>query len=377
MKKTLALYLFMLLAVPSQALAAWLEVTGQAKILESDKAARNNALEDAVYQAILYSGADASSFSHLRPYLSQERSEYQFSGNEVRNVSIVKAKKSGGNYYVTARIDIYPSANTCHKIQYKKAILISGFTLTAPQHAALGGIYQIGDDFSVMLQRQIERKSQSFVVSGITRVPFRIDQPNTLTMLAEDYDAQYLISGEITDLTSTVDEKLLQDDQYNRQFAVTLEVINGKTGEMILQKNYREIAQWPFSRISQVDTKSARFWQSGYGQAVQRTSRNMMLDLETTLACRSSLPEVINVFNDKVQTNVGRIHGVKQGDQLRLWHNAAFIDQQGISRARMVQTEMTLTVERVYDKSSELSVDRADLAASIQPGDLLTKQINH
>lgn len=51
MKKTRALYLFMLLAMPSQALAAWLEVTGQAQVLESDKAARNNALEDAVYQA--------------------------------------------------------------------------------------------------------------------------------------------------------------------------------------------------------------------------------------------------------------------------------------------------------------------------------------
>ncbi|OAN13935.1 flagellar basal-body protein [Photobacterium jeanii] len=375
MKNILSFYLLILLMMPFQTLAAWFEVTGQAQVLESDKAARNNALEDAVYQAILYSGADASSFSHLRPYLNQERSDYQFSGNEVRHVQIVKAKKSGGKYYVTARIDIYPSAKTCHKTQYKKAILISGFTLTAPQHAALGGIYQIGDDFSVMLQRQIERKSQSFVVSGITRVPFRIDQPNTLTMLAEDHDAQYLVTGAITDLTSTLDTKFLSDDQYNRQFAATFEVINGKTGELILQKNYREVAHWSFSRTSQVDTKSARFWQSGYGQAVQRTSRNMMLDLETALACRSSLPEVINVYQNTIQTNVGRIHGVKQGDQLRLWHNAAFIDQQGISRNRMVQTDITLTVERVYDKSSELSVNRADLASSIQPGDLLTKQI--
>jgi flagellar H-ring protein FlgT len=48
----------------------------------------------------------------------------------------------------------------------------------------------------------------------------------------------------------------------------------------------------------------------------------------------------------------------------------------GIARNRMVQTDITLTVERIYEKSTELSVDQANLANSIQPGDLLTKQID-
>ncbi|MGF1714659.1 flagellar assembly protein FlgT [Photobacterium chitinilyticum] len=355
--------------------AAWLEVTGSAVLLESENTARTNALEDAVYQAMGYAGADLGSFPNLRPYLSSERAEYQFSGNEVRHVMVIQTRKKSGKFYLTARIDVYPSANSCHKIQYKKGVLLAGFKIISPQHAAMGGIYQLGDDFSTMLKRQIERKSQSFVVSGTTRVPVNAGQPSAMMMLAEDNDAQYIINGQITDLTSTLDQKLLKSDQVNRQFAVTIEIMDGKTGEVLMQNNYREIAEWPFSRVSQVDTKSARFWQSSYGQAIQRVSRNMMLDLESSLSCRTSLPEIVNVYGNKVQINIGRIHGVKRGDQLKLWHSAGFIDQQGIPRNRMVQTDITLTVDRVYEKSTELSVEQADLASSIQPGDLLTKQL--
>lgn len=355
--------------------AAWLEVTGSAVMLESEKTARTNALEDAVYQAIGYAGADLASFPKLKPFLASVRDEYQFSGNEVRHVMVTETRKKSGKYYLTARIDVYPSANTCHKIQYKKGVLLGSFDIVSPQHAAMGGVYQLGNDFSLMLKRQIERKSQSFVVSGITRVPVSAGQPAAMMMLAEDNDAQYIINGQITDLTSTLDQKLLQSDKINRQFAATLKIMDGKTGEVLMQNNYREIAEWPFSRVSQVDTQSARFWQSSYGQAVQRVSRNMMLDLESALSCRTSLPEVVNVYGNKVQINIGRIHGVKRGDQLKLWHSAGFIDQQGIPRNRMVQTDITLTVDRVYEKSTELSVEQADLASSIQPGDLLTKQL--
>lgn len=76
-----------------QANAAWLEVTGKAPILESDSTARINALEDATYQAMLYSGADIASFNHIKPYFATEKEEYQFSGNSIRHVMVLKQKK--------------------------------------------------------------------------------------------------------------------------------------------------------------------------------------------------------------------------------------------------------------------------------------------
>jgi len=101
----------------------------------------------------------------------------------------------------------------------------------------------------------------------------------------------------------------------------------------------------------------------------------MMLDLENSLSCRTSLPEIVSAHGNMAQMNVGRIHGVKEGDRLKLWHSASFIDQMGIPRTRMVATQLTLVVSRVYEKSAELIINQPDLAASIQTGDLLTKQV--
>ncbi|PSV39319.1 flagellar basal-body protein [Photobacterium sp. GB-27] len=354
--------------------AQWVEVTGEAVILESEETARVNALEDAVYQAMKHAGGEIATLPSLKPYFAESKQQYRFSGNEIRNVTVLEQKKAGGKMYVTSRIDIYPSAKSCHKTQYKKGILLGSFSITEPQQAAMGSVYKIGTDFASMLGKQIQKRSQSFIVTGKTTVPFSATQASAMTMLAEDHDAQYLIGGEITDLTATLDEKLVKKDQVNRQFAVSLEIMDGKTGEIIYQNSYREIGLWPFSRSSHVDTKSARFWVSPYGQSIQRISQNMMLDIESALSCRASLPEIINIHNNVAQMNVGRIHGVKQGDKLKLWHSAGFIDQKGIPRNRMVDTKISLTVDRVYEKSAELIVNQPELAASIQPGDLLTKQ---
>ncbi len=70
----------------------------------------------------------------------------------------------------------------------------------------MGSIYRLGEDFSTVLQKNIQRRSQSFLVTGITQVPFSANHADAMMMLAEDNDAQYLVSGEITDISATVDD---------------------------------------------------------------------------------------------------------------------------------------------------------------------------
>ncbi|WP_087021600.1 flagellar assembly protein FlgT [Thaumasiovibrio subtropicus] len=375
MKKRFSAWLLALCChLPAQ--ATWFEVTGQADLLESNLAARNNALKDAVFQAMQYSGADLSTFNYMQPILEQERDQYLFSDSEVREIQVVDVKRGGGKYYVTARIDIYPTAKTCHKTQYKKAVLISQFGMQTPQHAALGGIYQLGDDFSEVLNRQINRQSQSFISPAVTRVDVNPKFPQAATMLAQDNDAQYIVVGNLTDLSATIEKRTLSKDRTSRQFAAFMQVLDGNNGEVVFQQDYRDIAEWPFERTSQVDTKTARFWQSSYGQMVLRLSRQMMLDLENQLACRASLPEVVNAHNSMAQVNVGRIHGVRSGDLLMLWHRAAFVDQSGIPRSRMVKSDIRLTVDRVYESSAEVIVKQPELAGSIQVGDVVTKVVS-
>ncbi|GAL12687.1 flagellar protein FlgT [Vibrio astriarenae] len=114
--KKIATYLLSTLCVVASALpasAAWYEVTGTATVVSSDELARIHALEDAIYRAVGFAGADIGSISNLTPFLESNRKEYQFTGHEVRTILIEQQKVRGGVMQVKAKIDIYPSASTC------------------------------------------------------------------------------------------------------------------------------------------------------------------------------------------------------------------------------------------------------------------------
>ncbi|WGY47649.1 flagellar assembly protein FlgT [Vibrio sp. ABG19] len=355
--------------------AAWYEVTGTSAIVASEESARLHALEDAIYKAVNFAGADIGSISNLLPLLEDNRREYLFANHEVRSILVEKRLVVGNVMQVRARIDIYPSATACHISNYKKTFMIGNIDVASPQQAVMGQIYDVGDDFAHILNRQIEQDSHSFMSVGTTDYDIDARNPERIKMLAQDSGAQYLVGGVITDLTATVDQGTFQDDVINRQFALELHVFDGKTGSEVYQGNYREVANWPFAKTSQVDTRSARFWTSTYGQMLLQVSRDIMLDLESQISCKITLPEVVAKFGNTVSMDLGRIHGVREGDKLQLWHTGAFIDQNGLPRNKVSQSEITLTVSRVYDTNAELTVDQPELASSIQVGDVMHKQL--
>lgn len=366
--------LFLSLWIPTTQ-AAWYEVTGTATIVSSEDSARLHALEDAIYKAVNFAGADIGSISNLMPLLETDRQEYLFTNHEVRYILIEDRKVRGNVMQVRARIDLYPSATACHVDQYKKTFLVGNIDVASPQQAVMGQIYDIGDDFAHVVDRQIAQESHSFVSVGTTNYDIDARNPERIKMIAQDSGAQYIIGGVITDLTATVDQKLLQDDVINRQFALEMRVYDGKTGNEVFKHNYREVASWPFAKTSQVDTRSARFWASTYGQMLLRVSRNVMLDLESEISCKITLPEVVAKFGNTITMDLGRIHGVKTGDKLQLWHTGAFIDQRGLPRNKVTQSDITLTVTRVYENDAELTIEQPELASSIQIGDVMHKQL--
>ncbi|CAM3657422.1 flagellar assembly protein FlgT [Vibrio aquimaris] len=366
---------FYVVLCPTLVWASWYEVTGRATVVASEEVARIHALEDAIFKAVSFSGADIGSIANIRPILESKRKEYQLSNTEIRYILIDEQKVRNGVMYVKARMDIYPSATACHLSQYKKTFLVGNIDLASPKQAVMGQIYNVGDDFATVINRQLSIQSSNFVSVGTTDYEISKRNPERLKMIAQDTGAQYIIGGVITDLTATIEQKLLQEDNINRQFALDMTVFDGKTGNEVYNKNYREVARWPFPKTSQVDTKSARFWASTYGEMMLRVSQNIMLDLESEVSCKITLPEIIAKWDKVLTMDLGRIHGVAQGDKLKLWHTNSFIDQRGIPRNKVTESNITLTVSRVYENEAELTVDQPELAGSIQIGDVMHKQL--
>ncbi len=354
--------------------ATWYEVTGRSSIVSTRQQARLHALEDAIYKAVDFSGADIGSISNLLPLLDADRDEFIFTNHEVRSILVEQREIINGEMQVRARVDIYPSARGCHVNQYKKTILIGDLALMSPQQAVMGQLYDIGTDYAQVLSKQLSQQSKSFASVGTTEYAIGKDHPERIKMIAQDTAAQYILRGNITDMTATISQTSGGDESINRQFALEMEVYDGKTGNQIMTHNYREVAHWPFPKTSQIDTRSARFWASTYGEMLLRLSRKVMLDLESDLSCKITLPEVVVKRGDLVMMDLGRKHGVEVGDKLHLWHTGSFIDQHGTPRNKVTRSDIALTVTRVYENEAELSADQPDLASSIQIGDVMHKQ---
>ncbi|MDA9557187.1 flagellar assembly protein FlgT [Vibrio sp.] len=369
MFRTLSL-LFGLVSASFYSSAAWYEATGIAPVVTTTKAARLSALEDALYKAVSFSGADIGGISNLRSLLEEGQDEYKFTNHEIRHIVIDKEKTRNDKVHLTVLFNIYPVASSCHTDQYKKSLLFGDFQLLSPQQARMGQLYHLGTDFSRILSRRVNSESMNLLSVGESRYDFNKRYPERMTMMAQDSNAQYLINGDIVDLTATVNDT--REEAINRQFAMVLRVYDGKTGHEIFNKNYRKVATWEFAKTSQVDTKSARFWESSYGTMVRNISRDVMLDLESELSCRITLPEIVAKFGDTVTIDLGRIHGVERGDKLSLWHTGSFIDQHGLTRTKVTESDITLTVNRVYENEAELDIEQTELGSSIQIGDVLT-----
>ncbi|MGL5250571.1 MAG: flagellar assembly protein T N-terminal domain-containing protein [Enterovibrio sp.] len=353
--------------------AAWFEVTAASSFIENASNAKQHAIEDAIYQALKFAGADLASLTAIKPFLKENKSEYIFNGSEIRQLLITDVNQKGKTVKVTIRVDIYPAKQSCQRQLYRKGILLSHFEIVDPQHASLGSIFRFGNDFTNVLKKQFDKDSQSFIVQEITPYMIAPQEPYTSRIIAKDHGAQLLVIGDITDLSATLDP----DDakQMNRQLAISITAIDGRTGSVVYQNSYRDIAIWTFDKFSTVDTQTARFWTSPFGAMARRVSRNILLDLETQFACHAAMPAIIEINGTKGQIDAGRMHKVQQGDQLVLWHDANFIDPRGAVRSQLKKSDILLTVTRVYEKTAEVSLTPAELAGSVQIGDLVTKQI--
>ena len=58
-----------------------------------------------------------------------------------------------------------------------------------------------------------------------------------------------------------------------------------------------------------------------------------------------------------------------------MWHTASFIDQNGLPRNKVSQSDITLRVTRVYEHEAELTIEQPNLASSVQIGDVMNKML--
>lgn len=370
------------------AYSQWYETQGQAYINNNDtKSARNKAIENALKKTLLIAGASVSSVQQVvNGLLTKDEVNIRATGI-VNAFEIVSENYANSVATVTIRADIFPQEKQCFSADYRKTLLLTRSHILQREQANIGNIYQIDSAMSKQLNLHLQNDSRYLQTKLNTKnkTPFsrflqssQQEKVKALTMaLADSTDSQFVLFSEITDLS--FDKKVNNKWQFwqsainDRHFNLTIYIFDGANGELVFEKAYRSTTPWQYDKRESVNVLSNEFWQSSYGLKINSLLKDISLDIDELLMCQPTQGKIVSVDNNKLLINLGKIHGVKIGDQFSLLTSANFHHDNGKIYAGFNVSPYKVKVVSTSRNSSTLMSVNDEQLGNIQINDMAVR----
>jgi hypothetical protein len=340
----LLIVIFNSLLFSTTTVAQWYTVQGSARTTGiTSELAREMAIENALKKALLVAGASISSVQQvMNGLLTQDEISIRASGT-VNTVEIIDEIYKDDLVTITIRADVLSQEKACFKQEFKKSVLLTKSHILNREQAHIGEIYQLDSALIRQLQRKLFNKSENIESKNVNKNKTQFSRLNNssqshqikeLTMSLSDIShSQYVLYSEINNLSMeeqrTNNWSLWEEPRYPRTFDVTFYLYNGINGELVWQQQYKDDALWDFSKRKVIDVNGSQFWQSEYGEMVDRLLSSVVNDLDGATLCEPSKAKVVKVDQKEIVIDLGRAHGVKIGDEFTLVYSKNYYHANG------------------------------------------------
>jgi len=366
--------------------AQWFEATGSAPLLSDNKeSARNLAVQDALKQALLFSGAQVKSIAQVsNGLLASDHFEVRSEGS-VRDLQLISESHTDSQILVSIRVDIVPQDMRCASGNTLTKLVMTKFPIRHRQQAALGGIFNLGQATANQLFNILANHQGSYRATKLLNIEQNIVNqlnvqhsfPSPVQILTQSADAQYLLTGELVDLSMHNPQSKwygLSTHDPKRQFELSMTLYDGNNSEKIWSKNYVTQGRWGLDKTQTVDVNSSKFWTAPYGVAISAILLDISSDLNQELFCAELKGNVVRIDNQQLTINLGSTHGIKVGDTFSVSHNQQFIDNNGIVRQSLVLNGVTLIAQQVNRNHTIVDVGDKLTYGDINLNDIVKKQ---
>lgn len=364
-----SLVLFSSLLLINEAFATWYETEGSAKIQNGDVVqARTKAIEEALRQAMLESGAFVSTNQNITNGILDDDELTIASNNNFNQYTLVSEKREKGYLTVKIRLYIDSDPKQCIGMNYKKNILPVLFTYANNQHQETQtGLNGFNKSLTLKFQQFLSSTNELNVIPYYNQ-NLGIDLANhshrnsnhmmqSIDQLAINKDAQYIVFGVIRDINlhpSTLNWFSKAMGNKEREFSLEIFVYDTITKEILFSNNYKTKAQWDIDE-NNTNTDSEYFWQSEYGENILEKLTSAAKSVSHTLVCKKPVGRILKVENNsQYHINLGKINNIKQGNRFLIEHSNNFNDKNGIRRFQKNQAKTPMVVTDVYNNTAVL-----------------------
>ncbi|WP_396621830.1 flagella assembly protein FlgT middle domain-containing protein [Marinobacter sp. W-8] len=224
--------------------------------------------------------------------------------------------------------------------RYRKKVAVAGFTLEHPDQASLGGLSEAGSSVSEILYQHFSRQGELLpymaqnwqMYASLDSAPTTRDftnQLNKYSAVSREMGAQFVVSGVIRSVAvrnagtwgssvySKTKRKMFGGDE-GRSFVLDVVVHDGYTGRVVFEKRYETSGAWEPDRYEMVGFGTARFAETGYGQAVSELLSDVSKEVSDRLACQPMLVPILEVSGQDLVLDVGTDSGLLPGDKMKI-----------------------------------------------------------
>ncbi|MCL2919709.1 flagellar assembly protein FlgT [Shewanella litorisediminis] len=373
------------LLVSIQAQADWVTAEGEAVIVNGNiTKARAEAIEQAVSYASLQAGVSVETTQqtvdgHLTD--SSTRLMQQLMSGPVQ---LVSEQIENNRLRVQLRVELMEAPQSqCQSTHLKAAILLPEAAVRDRSQLTHGQINSLGEAVSQQLARRLD--STSGAAFANLRPGARLDvDPRQLAApgyrlpgyLAMASDSQYVLVPQITDVSTEPSQSSyfgLVSNAPERQFALTMTLFQGISGEIIWREKFETSAPWEFERTESVSPTHDRFWRSAYGMAVDKLLVQAVKELDKALLCRPVLGQIVARQGQTLILNLGRRHGIKVGDELAVVLAKHIPDRLNDTRTTGNNTKTNISITQVTEDSARAELSGLGSVDNIQISDIAIK----
>lgn len=370
----------------SPAQADWYESTASVPINSQGlERARARAVEDALRQSLDFAGGRVSSVEHVVDgVLTGSHFEWTTEG-AIEQAHLVRERRNGNRVEVTVRANIRQSNASCAAADFRKGVAVVPFEFAQPDQAREGKVWELERSAAERFAELLGRHSQSLFLQhqlarkvGLNEMRGAQNEQQMAGFarhVSTETDAQFVVGAIFDDISTAQAGPNLTfwtPAAQNRHLGLTLMVFDGASGDLLSRASVRDQSTWDFAKHETVDTNSQHFWQSSYGNLLERALRDLVHGMDQQLACAEPRGQVVRVDGRSVTVNLGDKHGLREGQRLHIYHRGSFVDNQGIYREQWVLSPYQLDVTQVERSSALARISDDQAGSNIQVNDRVT-----
>lgn len=276
------------------------------------------------------------------------------------------------------------AATSSCPVQYadnlRKSLALTYFPRTQPATSNAGSLHQVDQHLPLLLSANLKTRHGIQVQSQIPGTLYSARHADEYPAaaqakaIARQHNSQFLITGEIHDMSLVSPELAYAQGPYNnlvksvtnlinrnglntqaRVFNFQLQVRDGFTGQLIFDETYQTIGNWDAVQPGNIGFGSARFWQTDYGQKVQHLVALASDKLATALACQPFTAHAdASTHPRQIVVHGGANNGFKAGDTLAVYRvmQHPITGQYLRYHSSMVSTDTNVSLVSVYPSHS-------------------------